>query len=166
VKLYVESLLPVDPSTAWELFESDEFAERLAAQTNIRSEVLEKRDEGDGKTFRHLKYTSGTELPKMVAKALGSKSLTYDQFNHLDRNSGAMAWRVELPVLKDRVKVGGTTTITEHEGGSRRVVDGEISVKMRLVGGQIEKAVVAEFEKSMGRAVDIVRDLIRERKLA
>jgi len=166
VKLYVESLLPIDPDTAWDLFESDEFSVRLEAQTNIKAQVLEERPDGDNKVYRHMKYTSGTELPKMVAKALGSKSLTYEQFNRLDRNTGKMVWQVELPVLKDRVSVSGTTTISAHEGGCRRVVDGDISVRMRLVGGQIEKAVVGEFEKSMGRAVDIVRDLIKEKGLA
>ena len=166
MKLYVESLLPVDPNTAWELFESAEFSQRLESKTNIQAEVLEERPDGDNKVYRHMKYVSGTELPKMVAKALGSKSLTYEQFNRLDRNTGRMEWRVELPVLKDRVSVSGTTTITDHDGGCRRVVDGDITVKMRLVGGQIEKAVVGEFEKSMGRAVDIVRDLIKEKGLA
>jgi hypothetical protein len=165
VKLFVESLLPTDPATAWEIFESKEFEQRLEAQTNIRCEVLEAREEGD-KTFRRLRYTSGTELPKMVAKALGSKHLTYEQHNHFDRSTGTMKWNVLLPVLGDRVSVGGTTTISDHEGGCRRVVDGDISVKMRLIGGQIEKAVVGEFEKSMERAVDIARDLIRERSQA
>ena len=29
MKLYVESLLPVDPATAWQIFESPEFEQRL-----------------------------------------------------------------------------------------------------------------------------------------
>lgn len=165
MKLYVESLLPVDPATAWSLFESSEFEQRLEAKTNLKCEVLESRDEGNG-TFRRLRYTSGTELPTMVAKALGSKNLTYEQHNRFDRSTGTMQWTVQLPVAADRVSVSGTTSITAHDGGSKRVVDGEIVVRMRLIGGQIEKAVVGEFEKSMARAVDIVRDLIQEKGLA
>ena len=68
--------------------------------------------------------------------------------------------------MKDRVTVKGATTMTATPEGCRRVVDGEITVRMRLVGGQIEKAVVAEFEKSMARAVDIARELIAEQKNA
>lgn len=166
MKLYVESLLPVDPATAWQIFESPEFEQRLEAQTNLKCEVLEARQDGPDKTFRRLRYTSGTELPKMVGKALGAKHLTYEQHNHFDRSTGTMKWTVLLPVLGDRVSVGGTTTIVTHPDGCQRTVDGDISVKMRLIGGQVEKAVVSEFEKSMGRAVDIVRDIIRERQLA
>jgi hypothetical protein len=163
VKLYVESLLPVDPTTAWRLFESDEFDVRLAQQTNITAEKLEQTETPDGMVSRRMRYRSATELPSIVAKALGSKNLTYEQTNHMNRNTGTMVWSVQLPI--DRVKVAGTTAITAHPQGCRRVVDGEISVAVPLIGGQIEKAVVGEFEKSMGRAVDIVRQLIAEQKL-
>ena len=166
MKLFVESLLPVDPATAWELFESEAFEQRLAQQTRISSEKLEERPDGDQRVFRRMKYRSDSELPSVVAKALGSKNLNYEQSNHMNRATSRMEWTVQLPVLTDRVKVAGSTTIYPHPQGCRRVVDGDITVNVPLVGGQIEKVVVQEFEKSMTRAVDIVRQLIAERGLA
>ncbi len=156
MKLFVESHLPVDPETAWKVFESETFDERLQAQTGMKVEKLSETPQGEGVLIRKMKYTSGNELPGLVAKALGSKHLTYTQTNRMDYTTSRLDWTVELPVLQDRVSVAGC----------RRVVDGEITVKMRVVGSQIEKAVVAEFEKSMGRAVDIARQLIAERKNA
>jgi hypothetical protein len=166
VKLYVESDLPVDPATAWKVFESDAFDERLRKQTNMQVERLSETKEGEHVVVRRLRYTSGSELPSLVAKALGGKHLTYTQTNRMDYATNRLDWTVELPVLSDRVSVKGSTTMKATAAGSHRVVDGEITVKMRLIGGQIEKAVVAEFEKSMGRAVEIARELIAEQKLA
>lgn len=166
MKLYVESHLPIDPAAGWKIFESDEFDTRLRKQTNMTVERLSETQESEHVVVRRLKYTSGTELPALVAKALGGKHLTYEQTNRMDYATNRLDWTVELPVMKDRVTVKGATTMTATSEGCRRVVDGEITVRMRLVGGQIEKAVVAEFEKSMARAVDIARELIAEQKNA
>ena len=162
MKLYVESHLPVDPESAWKVFESEAFDERLRAETGMTVEKISETPEGDGVVIRKMRFTSGNELPKLVAKALGSKHLTYTQTNRMDYGASRLDWTVELPVLQDRVSVAGVTTIEPAADGCRRVVDGEIHVRMRMVGGQIEKAVVAEFERSMGRAVDIARQLIAE----
>lgn len=164
-KLYMESHLPVDAATAWDLFESDAFRDRLAAETGLSSEVLSSREEGAVR-HRTLRFTSRNELPAVAAKAMGMKHLTYDQTTRFDPTTGRLDWAVKLPVLTDRVKVEGRTTITDAPGGSKRVVDGTIEVAMRVIGGQVEKVVVSEFEKSMQRAVDIVRQMIRERGLA
>ncbi len=162
VRLFVESVLPVDPARAWELFESEAFRVRLREKAKLTSEVLSTRMEG-GVEIRRLRFQSGNELPGVVAKLLGSTHLRYEQENRLEASASRLTWTVALPVLTDRVKVSGVTTIYPHPDGCRRVVDGVCEVKVALVGGQIEKAVVGEFEKSMARAVEIVRDMIRER---
>jgi hypothetical protein len=161
VRLFVESILPVDPACAWALFESDDFRSRLAARAKLSSEVIESRSEG-GVEIRRLKFRSGNELPGVVAKVLGASHLAYEQENRLEPAASRLTWTVRLPVLQDRVKVAGVTTIYPHPEGCRRIVDGTVEVKVALVGGQIEKAVVGEFEKSMGRAVEIVREMIRD----
>ena len=61
-KLYIRSQLPVSPTKAWDVFESDAFRDRLAEQTGIRSKVLDLRVE-DGVEIRRLEFTSGTDLP-------------------------------------------------------------------------------------------------------
>ncbi len=165
MKLYVESDLPVDPATAWKVFESDAFDERLRQQTNMQVERISLTQESEHIVVRRLRYTSGSELPKLVAKALGGKHLTYTQTNRMDYSTNRLEWTVELPVLADRVTVKGTTSMTATASGSRRIVDGEITVKMRLIGGQIEKVVVGEFQKSMDQAVEIARELIAEQQL-
>lgn len=164
MKLFIQSDFPFDAKTAWGIFESPEFETRLEESTGIRCEVLTTEQKGES-TVRRLRYTSNSELPTIAAKALGTKNLTYVQTNTFDPTKSQLTWAVDLPMVGDRVSVGGTTTINDTASGSRRVVDGDISVRMRLVGGQIEKAVVAQFKKSMERAVDLARDIAKEQGL-
>lgn len=159
-KLHVESQLPVSPEVCWEVFESDAFRERLSVHTGLTSELLEERVEG-AVTVRRLKFTSGNDLPGVAAKALGAKRLSYEQENRLDLGRSRLDWVVKLPI--DRVRVAGVTTVAPSGSGCTRVVSGEIEVRIPLVGGQIEKAVVGEFQKSMERAVDLARAMIAER---
>jgi len=163
VKLYVESHLPVEPDAAWDVFESDEYKRRLREQTNIQQEVLETRTEGDVEV-RRVRTEPDQELPSMVASAIGTKKLSYTQENRFDRAAGRMQWTVELDGIGDRVEVRGVTTCVPDGAGCKRVIDGEINVNVPLVGRQIEKRVVAEFEKSMQRANDVALSIIRERQ--
>lgn len=158
-KLFIESFLPVGPEDAWEVFESDAFRTRLQEQTGLASTVRETRMEGDVEV-RTLTFTGSNDLPKLVAKALGSNRLSYDQTNRFDKPANRLDWVVEIPKLGDRVSVKGETWIEPHEDGSRRVVRGEIAVNIRLIGGQIEKVVAGEFRKSMERAVDLAREMM------
>ncbi|MEN0064718.1 MAG: DUF2505 domain-containing protein [Myxococcota bacterium] len=162
-KLHVENHLPTSAKEAWEVFESDEYKERLREQTNIKQEILETRTEGNIE-IRRIRTEPDRELPGMVASAIGTKKLSYVQENRFDRASGRMEWSVELDGIGDRVTVKGVTTCVPDGDGCKRVVDGEITVKVPLVGGQIEKAVVAEFEKSMQRSNEVALDLIRQRQ--
>ena len=161
-KLHVESHLPVTPEVCWDVFESEAFRTRLSVHTGLLSELLDEHDEGPV-NVRRLKYTSGNDLPGVVAKALGAKRLSYEQINRLDLSRGRLDWVVHLPKIGDRVTVAGITSAVATPTGCTRIVSGEIEVKIPLIGGQIEKAVVGEFQKSMERAVDLARTMIAER---
>lgn len=162
MKLYIENHMPVDAQHAWDVFESDEYKQRLQETTNVTQEVLETRTEGDLE-IRRIRTEPDRELPGMVASAIGSKKLSYVQENRFDKAKGRMEWNVELDGIGDRVTVKGVTTCVPDGDGCKRIIDGEITVRVPLVGRRIEKAVVAEFEKSMQRANEVALDLLRQR---
>ena len=160
-KLVVEATFPTDAATTWDIFESERFRERLAAETGITAELLSESTEGKVQVQTFL-YKANRELPTVAAKALGSRHLTYEQTNRFDSDTGRLDWNIVMPMVRDRVFISGFTTILPHGDGCKRRVEGTIEVKMRFIGGQIEKAVVGEFEKSMGRVNDIVRQMITD----
>ncbi|MEN0068354.1 MAG: DUF2505 domain-containing protein [Myxococcota bacterium] len=162
MKLYVEDHLPAEPSVVWEVFESEEFKQRYQEMTGDTLHLLERRFEGDVQIQR-IRNEPNRELPTIVARALGAKKLCFVQENRYDMAKGRMEWTVTLDVLSDLVSVTGVTYCAPDDGGTKRVIDGEIKVKVPLVGGQIERIVVAEFEKSMRRAVDLGLEMLEER---
>lgn len=166
MKLFVESFLPIAPDVAWEVFESDEFRARLASRASIRQTVIEEREEGNI-LYRTVRTEPERELPSVVASLLGAAKLTYVQKMQFDREKSRMDWTVHLEVMSDKVDVKGATTVSpDGDDGSRRVVDGDITVRVPLVGKRIEKVVVAEFEKSMKRAAEVAMEIVEERGLA
>ena len=166
MKLYVESELPVDAATAWEIFESEEYRQRLCQRTQIDQQVLEEREEA-GVLHRRIRTEPDRELPGMVSSILGAAKLCYIQENQWHKADSRLDWTVKLEVMTDKVDVHGTTSITPiDDEACRRVVEGEIKVRVPLVGGRIEKAVVSEFESSMKRAVEVAVELMEERGLA
>ncbi|MEO0604509.1 MAG: DUF2505 domain-containing protein [Myxococcota bacterium] len=162
MKLYVEDHLPAPPSVVWEVFESDDYKERYREETGDTLHLLERRIEGDVEIQR-IRNEPNRELPGIVARALGAKKLTFTQTNRLNLTESRMEWEVKLDVLTDMVTVKGTTSCIDVGDGTRRVIDGEIKVKVPMLGGQIERLVVGEFEKSMRRAVDIALEMLEER---
>jgi len=163
VKLYVENHLPIDVDGAWDVFDSDEYRERLRERSKVQQEVLETRTEGDVQ-IRRVRTEPDTELPAMVASAIGTKKLSYVQTNRFDRSAGRVEWSVELDGIGDRVKVRGVTTCVPDGDGCKRVIDGDISVNVPLIGRQIEKQVVATLERSMQQANDVALAMIREKR--
>ena len=158
-KLYVESNFSQDPETVWDVFEGDEFRAALSDKTGLHSEVVNERDEGSV-VIRQLRFKGATELPTVVAKALGSKQLSYLQENRFDRDASSLTWVVDLPKLGNRVTIQGITTIVSTPTGCKRVVDGTIEVGIPFIGGKIEKVVASRFKDSMDEAVALARTLL------
>jgi len=164
VKLFVRTAFECDPETLWALFNDDaEFNERLEAASGVCREVVERHDEGDVQVWR-LRCASKKELPKFMAKALGAKHLTYDQVSRFDRARNELQWDVVPTLLSDRVTATGVTRLIPGDGECERVIDGEITVRIPLIGGRIEKKLVEEIQGSYEKAAQIAADLIDERE--
>jgi len=161
MKLRVESRFDVAPEQVWAAFDSEAFHRRLAAETGMERTILEQRDE-DGIQVLKTEVKRSKELPKIAAKVLGSKQLTYIQTNRFDAASNRLTWQVEIPAMGDRLQVSGVTSLTPTATGCDRLLEGDVTVRVRLVGGAVEKAIGGEFEKTAQRAVQIVKEILRD----
>lgn len=150
------------PEMLWEIFESPEFDERLEKETGVRREVLKSSQKGDVE-YKKLKCISLREIPAMMQKALGTEQFEFEQENELDRKKGVLTWTVTTPFLSDRVDAGGTTRVEATAEGSRRILSGEISIRLPLVGGKIEQKLGGNIEESYKKAAEIAHAMIAER---
>lgn len=165
MKLYVRHTFPCDPDTFWEMYWDDGFDQMMQRGSTVERELLEQREE-DGVIVRRVRFTPQRELPGPAAKLLGSSKLIYEQENRWDPAASKMSWRVIPTVLPGKLDAQGTFVVNAIPGGCEQVVDGDISVNVRFIGGQIEKAVVSEVELSYDRMAEVAREWLRQHNVA
>lgn len=165
MKLHVRHTFPCDPDTFWEMFWDDSFDEMLQRGSSVHRELLDRHEE-DGIIVRRVRFTPQKELPGPAAKVLGTSKLVYEQENRFDRANSRMTWRVIPTILPGKLDAHGTVVVRPIEGGCEQVIDGEITVNVRFIGGQIERAVVAEVEQSYQRQAEVAREWLRTRNIA
>ncbi|MFU8803870.1 MAG: DUF2505 domain-containing protein [Bradymonadaceae bacterium] len=154
-----------EPPILWDIFFGhDEFERRLEEATDVRREVL-RHEMQDGVEYSLIRCSSKRNLPAPMAKALGMKTFVFDQENWLDRDKNTLRWKVILPVMTERVRAEGTTVVTPSESGCVRTIDGEIEVRIPLVGGKMEQKVAQSVQDSYARAAEIARELLLAEKL-
>ena len=159
MKLYVESVFNATPEEVWDVFNSEAFGKALAAESGMQSNLLEEH-EVNGIRHKKTQVKRSKDLPRIAAKVLGTQKLTYIQSDRYNPATHHLDWDVAVPAIGDKFKVSGKTYVEATATGSRRVVDGDVSVRVRLVGKAIEKAVAGEFQKTAERAVEIARRLM------
>lgn len=160
MKLHVRHRFDCAPETFWKMYWDDAFDAQLRKESAVQRDVLEERTEGDV-LVRRVRLTPDRELPGAVATLLGTKKLVYEQENRWDRKTSTMHWKVIPTILPGKLDAKGTFQVIPAGTGCEQVVDGNISVNVMLVGGQIEKAVVAEVEKSYAKMAETCREWLR-----
>ncbi len=160
MKLNLENSFPAEPNTVWDTFNDPAFEARLEEASGVVYQTLDEQVV-NGIEVRRIKCTAKKELPGIVAKALGANHLSYTQVNRLDRAKNRLEWEVIPMALADKVVARGVTTLTYANGVSKRLVDGEITVKIPLVGGSIEKTIVNEVRDSYMRAAEVALKMMK-----
>jgi hypothetical protein len=109
-----------------------------------RVELLETRG---NKMARTLKVAPRLELPWIVAKALGSKRISYLETSLHHRGTRVIAWNVLTSVLPEKISVAGETVLEPTpNGGCSRSMKGEIAVRFRTVGPRVEEKIVESIK--------------------
>ncbi len=153
---------PCTPRQLVDVLDDPELEQRLATITNMSREVLELSTTATTRRKR-VRCRPNREIPGFVKRAIGEHGLQYDEINDTDLDTCTVRWHVELPVLNDRVTIGGITHITATEGGCQRAMQGEFSVHVRLIGSRIEAITVPDIQKSYEAAAQEILRFVREK---
>ena len=164
MKLKMINEFSCSPELLWEIFEDPEFDRRLEEETGVRREVMEEKKGDDGVLYKKLRCISLRELPAMMKKALGTEHLEFEQENRLDLEKSELKWTVVTPFLSDRVDAGGTTRVEKTATGARRIVEGEIVIRLPVVGKKMEAKLGGNIEESYEKAAAIAKKMIEERQ--
>lgn len=163
MKLTARHTFPCTADVFWQMFWDEEYDRMVSQSAGVTRETLWEREEGSDKVWR-MRFTPDQELPTMVAKAVGTNKLVYEQVSRLTKEN-VLHWEVFPAVVPDKVTAKGTMRVVEHGTGIDRVVDGIIEVRIRLIGSRIEKAIHKSVTESYDKTAEAALEWIDKRDL-
>lgn len=150
----------LDPDRLVEVLTAPEFQEaREKAQDALEVSYKELRREGD-KLVYEVHVTQYARTKTGVDKSKTEQAVTtYDW----DLTARRATW-VYVDPHSDRVTVKGSVRVEPKGAGSTLVDDMEVSVKVPLVGGQIEKLIVKEVAKGWPKYEAVLQKAVADAK--
>ncbi len=154
--------MPRSAAVAWQaFFHDDRYQAALQARADHDAEELERAVRG-GLAYVKTQITSHKDLPPVMARAIGASRLSYVLEQWRDDAKMELRWKVTPPAARDKVRAEGTYRLVARPEGCERLVNGEISVSIPLVGGKIEKAIGGELKKSYEDSAVFARQWLME----
>lgn len=146
------------------LYFDEDYNVRMCVAVRLGRELLELRREGN-RIFRRVKvHPQDREIPAPVAKVLGFSHFAYVEELTMDLDSNEGSWRTIPERMADKFDTRGTLRFLDAGGHARRIVDGEIDVKIFGIGTIVEKFICSDAEKSYAAAAAFARRYVAERR--
>jgi hypothetical protein len=141
-----------DPATFWEIFFDLEYQKEMYSGLKIKERTVLLFEEDEHEIRRRIKIMPERDLPGAL-KSVMKGDLGYIEHNVYYKGKDVMNVRIEPTLMKDRFRMEAVFRVVPL--GPRRIrreFTGEISVSVPLLGGQIEKLVIADVRKSYDQA--------------
>lgn len=165
MRLHISHVFPCTPDEFMDILQEPGFDEMIAKTTGVgRTALSEERL--DGCLHKRAHCVPERTLPTVVQKLIGADRLRYEQVTILDPAAKRLTWRILPDKIGSRVTVQGHMDFRPHPQGCERVVFGNVEVNVSLIGGQIEKGIIADVERTYQRTYEAVRAYILSRRAA
>jgi len=124
-----------------------------------RAEILEQRREGD-LVHQDVRYLFDAELSGAVTRVVDPKLLTWVERSVCDLGSHTTSCEILPDHYSGMLSGRYDAVIVADGGGSRRTISGDLRVKMPLVGGKVERAIVGGLEENAAAQQQLLEQFI------
>ena len=145
MKFSHQYIIPAAPEIVWKISYDEAFTQESYAKSNATHTLLSS-EQKDGKTVNRVQVLFNDPLPAIASKMLGMSNLQYEQIEIIDNVNHRYDWQIIVPKISNKVKSEGYVQLIEHEGQSKRIVEGLVEVKIPFIGGKAEKHIAQKFE--------------------
>lgn len=146
------------------LYFDEPFNIALCEEVNLDRELLSLEHHGD-ELEREVKVAPrGRQIPKPIAKFLGGARIEYVEKLRYTFGAGQGTWQSVSSLMTEKIDSRGTFQFEAVPGGVKRVVEGEIKVKVFGIGGTIEQYIVEDVKKSYEDAAAFTRKWLAGRE--
>lgn len=116
----------------------------VAASTSAWApELLEVDDDGGPRVGLRVRYRFRGHLNAAAARVLDPARMSWVEVSTLDRDRHAIDLAVVPDSYGDKLRFTGSALLRPDGEGTTRVLDGEVKVRVPLVGGRVEGAVIS-----------------------
>lgn len=123
-------------------------------------EVLSHEVDGDV-VRRQVRYRFTGDLAPAVTAVVDPDRLTWVEETSYDLRSHRGDHRVRPDHYGGRLKASYTTRVEPAGNGTRRLTEGEVTVRFPLVGGRVEKAIVSGLAEHARLEADALAEWLR-----
>jgi hypothetical protein len=131
-----------------------------------RPEFLDRVDEG-GVVRLRVRYAFTGELGPPLTALVEPGRITWVEESTLDRSTHRTEFHIVADHYADRLKCAGTVDLRAGaDGGTLRVAEGKLEVRIPFVGGKVERAVVEGLEAQAATQARVVGEWLVSRRQA
>lgn len=125
------------PDDVFAMLSDPTFRERVCEAQDVVSHEVSVTTAGDGFTYVNDQVQRTEGLPSFAARFAGETTRAVQREEWPDRNGGSLV--IETPGKPSDVR--GSVRLEPGGGGTTEVVEVEVTVKVPLLGGKLEKLV-------------------------
>jgi hypothetical protein len=149
-----------DVETVFAILSSERWAQLRDDALSDGSRVVRREQSAGGEVTLVLSRELPAGVPGFLERFLPADGRV-TQTDVWDAPSGGTrsgTWRVDIPGAPARL--GGTMRLEPTPSGSRYVVDGEVQVRVPLIGGRAEGFIAPLVEKLAAREGEVLRSAV------
>lgn len=164
MRLEFRHLFPCTAEELWSILDDSAYQAEATRAAGVRKEVIESRKEGATRVER-VRVHVNRELPAPMARALDTDRLSYVQEQRWRDEDHSMKWTVIPDVGARYVQCRGDFRVSNRgKGECERVITGELTVAVPLLGGRMEKKTAEDLQASYDATARLLLRFIQQRK--
>ena len=161
----IEDRFECSAKTLMDLILDSSFDGEVMRAIGMRKEVIEDREIEGGKV-EVVRMIPSTDLPSFMKKVVGGSN-EYTETRTWTFDKMMNTWSEKTGFAQDKIDIRGTFVIKPAgDGACTRVVEGDFSVRIPLVGKKIEEFIIERTKESFQRSTAFTKKWIKDKGLA
>lgn len=124
-------------------------------------DMVEQQDLDNGDKLWKFKVVAGGNLPSSVKKIVSEEMFTWWETSRFIANEHCINWNIEPLFAKEKFEGKGTWQLIKSGRGTKRIIEGEIVVKIPFVGKVVETFIVSELKRNYDIEPQIQEDFYK-----
>jgi len=163
MKLAIEHVFAgIQPSEFEALYFDETFNESLGTHLHM-GRMLVRLEKTANRIVRHVRFEPAHDPNSPVKEAFGTSRASFLEELDYDPRVRRGEWKTIPNMFKERVVNTGTIEFAAAPEGTRRVLRGEVKVKLFGFGGVVEKMIASEISKNYDATAAFVTEWLAKR---